>query len=197
MNPKLEKLLKLPLYQRVAILAVLVVLLVGAFTWVALLPEYEKIGEMDQELSRLEADLIQKQRIANNLPKFKEEFLKLEEQLKAALTQLPNKKEIPSLLTNIATIARDNGLDVISFSPRGEVSKGFYAEVPGSVDLVGTYHQIAEFSQAVSKLSRIVNLSDLELSSPKVEGDVAVLKIKCKVTTFRFVDNVDNVDKKG
>ncbi len=194
MNPKLEKLLKLPLYQRVAILAVLVVLLVGAFTWVALLPEYEKIGEMDQELSRLEADLIQKQRIANNLPKFKAEFLKLEEQLKAALTQLPNKKEIPSLLTNLATIARDNGLDVVSFSPRGEVSKGFYAEVPGSVDLVGTYHQIAEFAQAVSKLSRIVNLSDLELSSPKVEGDVAVLKIKCKVTTFRFVDNAD---KKG
>ena len=194
MNPKLEKLLKLPLYQRVAILALLVVLLVGAFTWVALLPEYEKIGEMDQELSRLEADLIQKQRIANNLPKFKAEFLKLEEQLKAALTQLPNKKEIPSLLTNLATIARDNGLDVVSFSPRGEVSKGFYAEVPGSVDLVGTYHQIAEFAQAVSKLSRIVNLSDLELSSPKVEGDVAVLKIKCKVTTFRFVDNVD---KKG
>ena len=178
MNPKLEKLLKLPLYQRVAILAVLVVLLVGAFTWVALLPEYEKIGEMDQELSRLEADLIQKQRIANNLPKFKAEFLKLEEQLKAALTQLPNKKEIPSLLTNLATIARDNGLDVISFSPRGEVSKGFYAEVPGSVDLVGTYHQIAEFAQAVSKLSRIVNISDLELSSPKVEGDLAVLKIK-------------------
>ena len=194
MNPKLEKLLKLPLYQRVAILAVLVVLLVGAFTWVALLPEYEKIGEMDRDLSRLEADLIQKQRIANNLPKFKAEFLKLEEQLKAALTQLPNKKEIPSLLTNLATIARDNGLDVVSFSPRGEVSKGFYAEVPGSVDLVGTYHQIAEFALAVSKLSRIVNLSNLELSSPKVEGDVAVLKIKCKVTTFRFVDNVD---KKG
>ncbi|MBW2512212.1 MAG: type 4a pilus biogenesis protein PilO [Deltaproteobacteria bacterium] len=194
MNPKLEKLLKLPLYQRVAILALLVVLLAGAFTWVALLPEYEKIGEMDQELSRLEADLVQKQRIANNLPKFKAEFLKLEEQLKAALTQLPNKKEIPSLLTNLATIARDNGLDVVSFSPRGEVSKGFYAEVPGSVDLVCTYHQIAEFAQAVSKLSRIVNLSDLELSSPKVEGDVAVLKIKCKVTTFRFVDNVD---KKG
>lgn len=194
MNPKLEKLLKFPLYQRVAILAMLVVLLVGAFTWVALLPEYEKIGEMDQELSRLEADLIQKQRIANNLPKFKAEFLKLEEQLKAALTQLPNKKEIPSLLTNLATIARDNGLDVVSFSPRGEVSKGFYAEVPGSLDLVGTYHQIAEFAQAVSKLSRIVNISDLDLSSPKVEGDLAVLKIKCKVTTFRFVDNVD---KKG
>jgi type IV pilus assembly protein PilO len=189
MNPKLEKLLKLPLYKRVAILVVLVAVLVGACIWFLIFPEYEKMGQMDQELSRLEADLIQKQRIANNLPKFKAEFLKLEEQLKAALTQLPNKKEIPSLLTNLATIARDNGLDVVSFSPKGEVSKGFYAEVPGSVDLRGTYHQIAEFSQAVSKLSRIVNLSDLELSGPKIEDNVAILRIKCKVTTFRFVDN--------
>ena len=189
MDPKLEKLLKLPLYQRLAILAVLVVLLAGSCAWLLILPEYEKMGQMDQELSRLQADLIQKQRIANNLPKFKAEFSKLEEQLTAALTQLPNKKEIPSLLTNLATIARDNGLDVVSFSPKAEVSKGFYAEVPGSVDLVGTYHQVAEFAQAVSNLSRIVNLSDLELSGPKVEGDVAVLKIKCKVTTFRFVDN--------
>ena len=189
MNPKLEKLLKLPLYKRVAILVVLVAVLVGACIWFLIFPEYERMGQMDQELSRLEADLIQKQRIANNLPKFKAEFLKLEEQLKAALTQLPNKKEIPSLLTNLATIARDNGLDVVSFSPKGEVSKGFYAEVPGSVDLRGTYHQIAEFSQAVSKLSRIVNLSDLELSGPKIEDNVAILRIKCKVTTFRFVDN--------
>ena len=189
MNPKLEKLLKLPLYKRVAILVVLVAVLVGACIWFLIFPEYERMGQMDQEISRLEADLIQKQRIANNLPKFKAEFLKLEEQLKAALTQLPNKKEIPSLLTNLATIARDNGLDVVSFSPKGEVSKGFYAEVPGSVDLRGTYHQIAEFSQAVSKLSRIVNLSDLELSGPKIEDNVAILRIKCKVTTFRFVDN--------
>jgi len=189
MNPKLEKLLKLPLYKRVAILVVLVALLVGACIWFLIFPEYEKIGQMDQELSRLEADLIQKQRIANNLPKFKAEFIKLEEQLKTALTQLPNKKEIPSLLTNLATIARDNGLDVISFSPKGEVSKGFYAEVPGSLDLRGTYHQIAEFAQEVSKLSRIVNLSDLELSGPKIEDNLAILRIKCKVTTFRFVDN--------
>jgi type IV pilus assembly protein PilO len=189
MNPKLEKLLKLPLYKRVAILAVLVILMVGASVWFLILPEYEKIGEMEQKLSQLEADLIQKQRIANNLPKFKAEFAKLEEQLKAALTQLPNKKEIPSLLTNLATIARDNGLDVLSFSPKGEVAKGFYAEVPGSVDLLGTYHQIAEFAQAVSKLSRIVNVSDLELSGPRIENNVAILKIRCKVTTFRFLDN--------
>jgi len=188
MNPKVEKLLKLPLYQRSAILGVLAVLLVGAFVWFLWLPEYEKIGQMEEEVSRLQAELVQKQQIADNLPKFKAEFAKLEEQLKEALTQLPNKKEIPSLLTNLATLAKDNGLDVLSFSPQGEVSKGFYAEVPAALDLVGTYHQIAEFAQAVGKLSRIVNLSNLDLSGPKVTDNFAVLRIKCKVTTFRFVE---------
>jgi type IV pilus assembly protein PilO len=188
MNPKVEKLLKLPLYQKAAIMGALVVLLLAAFIWFLWLPEYEKIGQMEEEVSRLQAELVQKQQIANNLPKFKEEFAKLEEQLNQALTQLPNKKEIPSLLTNLATLAKDNGLEVASFSPRGEISKGFYAEVPASLDLVGTYHQIAEFAQAVGQLSRIVNLSDLDLSSPKVENGLAILKIKCKVTTFRFVE---------
>jgi type IV pilus assembly protein PilO len=187
MNPKLEKLLKLPLYQRAAMLAVIVVLVIAAFVWFLWLPEFERAGELEQEVGRLEAELVQKQKIANNLEKFKREFAKLEQTLEEALTQLPNQKEIPGLLTSLATLARDSGLDVVSFTPRGEVPKGFYAEVPASLDLVGTYHQVAKFSEAVSQLSRIVNLGSLDLSAPSVQGDRAVLRIKLNVTTFRFV----------
>ena len=188
MNPKVEKLLKLPLYQRLLALGVLVVLIIGAFVWFLWLPEYEKLEGMDQEIVRLEAEFIQKKQIADNLPKFKEEFAKMELLLKEALTQLPNKKEIPTLLTNLSTLAKDSGLEVVTFSPKGEVNKGFYAEVPAALDLVGSYHQIAEFAQAVGNLSRIVNLSNLDLSSPKITDNTAVLRIKCKVTTFRFVE---------
>ena len=188
MNPKVEKLLKLPLYQRASILGVLVVMLIGSFVWFLWLPEYEKIGQMEQEVSRLDVEYAQKKKIADNLPKFKEEFAKLEQLLQEALTQLPNKKEIPTLLTNLSTLAKDSGLEVASFTPRGEVNKGFYAEVPASLDLVGTYHQIAKFAEAVGKLSRIVNLGNLNLSSPRVAGGMATLRIKCNVTTFRFVE---------
>ena len=188
MNPKVEKLLKLPLYQRFAILGVLVVLIMGAFVWFLFLPEYEKLGGMDKDIVRLEAELIQKKQIADNLPKFKAEFAKMEKLLEEALTQLPNKKEIPTLLTNLATLAKDNGLEVVSFQPKGEVNKGFYAEVPAALTLIGSYHQVAGFAQAVGKLSRIVNISNLDLSGPKVQGGTAILKIKCKVTTFRFVE---------
>jgi type IV pilus assembly protein PilO len=188
MNPKVEKLLKLPLYQRLIALAALAFLVMGVFVWFVWLPEYDKLEGMEQEIFRLEADYIQKKQIADNLPKFKEEFAKLEQLLQEALTQLPNKKEIPTLLTNLSTLAKDSGLEVATFTPRGEVNKGFYAEVPASLDLVGTYHQIAKFAEAVGKLSRIVNLSNLNLTAPSVASNIATLRIKCKVTTFRFVE---------
>jgi len=188
MNPKVEKLLKLPLYKRLIALAVVCLLVLGVFVWFVWLPEYDRLEGMDQDIARLEADYLQKKQIADNLPKFKEEFAKLEQLLQEALTQLPNKKEIPTLLTNLSTLAKDSGLEVASFTPRGEVNKGFYAEVPASLDLVGTYHQIAKFAEAVGKLSRIVNLGNLNLSSPSVAGSMATLRIKCNVTTFRFVE---------
>ncbi|MDT8441836.1 MAG: type 4a pilus biogenesis protein PilO, partial [Desulfuromonadales bacterium] len=71
---------------------------------------------------------------------------------------------------------------------QGEVPKGFFAEVPSQLALEGSYHDIALFAQAVGELSRIVNISNLDLSGPKIVGDRAILKISCKVTTFRFID---------
>lgn len=190
MNPKIEKILKLPLYQRLLGLGVCALLIVAASVWFLLLPQSDELVRLEDELQRVETELVQKRQIANNLPKFKAEFAKMEKQLEKALTQLPNKKEIPTLLTNLASLAKDSGLDVKKFQPKGEVPKGFFAEVPSQLELQGSYHQIAEFAQAVGELSRIVNLSNLSLSGPKVSdvGDQAVLKISCNVTTFRFLE---------
>ena len=188
MNPKVEKILKLPLHQRLIGLGVVVALLVAGFVWFLWLPKYEELENLENKLHQVERELIQKQQIANDLPKFKAEFAKMEKQLEQALSELPNQKEIPTLLTNLATLAKDNGLDVKKFQPRGEVPKGFFAEVPSQLSLEGSYHDIAAFAQAVGELSRIVNISNLDLSGPKVVGDHAVLKISCKVTTFRFIE---------
>ncbi|MDT8441835.1 MAG: type 4a pilus biogenesis protein PilO, partial [Desulfuromonadales bacterium] len=135
MNPKVEKVLKLPLWQRLLGLGVVVALVLAGFVWFLWLPEYEQIDRLEQELQKVETELAQKQKIARNLPKFKEEFAKLEKQLEAALTELPNQKEIPTLLTNLAALAKDNGLDVKKFQPQGEVPKGFFAEVPSQLAL--------------------------------------------------------------
>src|SRR6056297_1670686 len=168
MNPRIEKILKLPLYQRLLGLALVIALIVGGFVWFMVMPQLAELERLEGDNRRLETELIQKRQIANNLPKFKAEFAKMEKQLEKALTKLPNQKEIPALLTNLASLAKASGLDVQTFKPGGEVSKGFFAEVPADLRLQGTYHEIAHFAEAVGELSRIVNLSNLRMSSPKV-----------------------------
>ena len=188
MNPRIEKLLKLPLYKRLAILAVVLLAIVGAATWFLGVPAYEEMTRLKQEAQKLDGEIAQKRLVAGNLPKFKEEFAKMEKQLEKALTKLPNQSEIPSLLTNLAGLTKDNGLEVQSFKPRPEVPKGFFAEVPADMVLRGNYHEVAMFASAVGGLPRIVNINNLSLGSPKTVGKEANLDVTCNVLTFRFVD---------
>jgi len=189
MNANIEKLLRLPVYQRILILVVLLLLIVGGATWFLFIPQNEELRSLQNENQRLDIKLQQDQRIANNLPKFKAEYQKMKIRLEEALTELPNKQEIPSLLTSIASVAKDSGLDVVRFQPGAEQAKGFYAEVPVSLKLVGSFHQTAAFSYAISQLPRIVNLTDISLVPGKRNNGQMVLRIDCKATTFRFVEN--------
>ncbi|MCP3177419.1 type 4a pilus biogenesis protein PilO [Desulfuromonas sp. KJ2020] len=184
MNPRVEKLLKLPLYQRILILVGLVAVVVALFVYLLYLPKQEELRSLQEKSETLESKLQEDRRIANNLPKFKAEFEKMSEQLQAALTQLPNQKEIPSLLSSIASLANDQGLEVLRFKPGKEVSRGFYADVPVELKLVGSFHQVASFFYEVGQLPRIVNIGNVKLSSGKGE----LLSVDCMATTFRFVE---------
>ncbi|MEZ4600217.1 MAG: type 4a pilus biogenesis protein PilO [Syntrophotaleaceae bacterium] len=189
MNPTIEKLLKLPLYQRVLMLAGIVGVIAAGFIYLIYLPQSQELSGLKDRRERLEAKLEEDQRIADNLPKFREEFEKMKKRLDLALAELPNEKEIPTLLTNIAGLAKDNGLDVLRFKPGSEVPQGFYAEVPVELKLVGSYHEVAMFFNDIGNMSRIVNINNLQMGGAKADGGRNLLSVECLATTFRFVDN--------
>lgn len=188
MNPQIEKLLKLPLYQRVLILVAVSFLLVGAYIYFLYNPARDELTSKQAQNKKLLSQLQESRRIANNLPKFKAEYEDMKKRLDLALNELPNKKEIPSLLSSIAGLARDNGLEVLQFKPENEAVKNFYAEVPVSLDLKGSYHQMALFCQAVARIARIVNVKDIKLSKPQQNAGTTTLSISCRTVTYRFIE---------
>ena len=111
----------------------------------------------------------------------------LDRDLKLAMTQLPDKKEIPDLLSAISTLARDSGLDILIFRQKPETYQEFYARVPVEMEVRGTYHQVAGFLDRVGRLDRIVNVSELVVNTPEIEGNDLVLRANSRVTTFRFL----------
>lgn len=196
MNSQVEKILKLPMKQKVLLLAVVVVLEAAALVWFLYLPKHKELTGLKTELTKLQTEIEEKTRIANNLPRLQKEYDQLNIELAQALTELPNSKEIPSLLTSITTVGKNAGLDFLVFKPRGETPKDFYAEVPVDITVSGSYFSIANFFAAVASLPRIVNISNVVFTDIKNVNNRMMTKVTCLATTFRFLDKKEIKDEK-
>jgi type IV pilus assembly protein PilO len=196
MNPQVEKILKLPTKQKILILVLVVIVEAAALVWFLYLPKHNELAGLKVELARLQSEIDEKTRIANNLPRLQKEFDQLNIELALALTELPNSKEIPSLLTSITTVGKSAGLDFLVFKPKGEVPKDFYAEVPVDITVSGSYFSVANFFAAVANLPRIVNISSVAFSDIKPVNNRMMTKVTCLATTFRFLDKKEIKDDK-
>ena len=197
MDARVEKILNLPAYQRILIVLVLMVAIGAGFFFLVYQGQLDEHESLSSRRDAAQAILVKNQRIADKLDLYKEEYAKLQVKLNEALGQLPLKKEIPSLLTRIGALAKENGLDVIRFKPGGEAPKGFYAEVPVDLNLSGSYHQAAMFFDAVSKMKRIVNIQGLKLGNAKSVDGRTILAVDCRAITFRFLDEPAAQAEKG
>lgn len=188
MNPRVEWVLRRPAYQRALMVLGVMALIVAGFVFLMYLPMQDEYQRLQRSNSQLVAKLQEDQSIAANLPRFKAEYEKMKQQLDQAVTELPNEKEIPTLLTTISSLAKDNGLEVLRFKPVAEVREGFYARVPVELKLEGSYHQVASFFYDVGDLPRIVNIRNVTMGGAKSSGGRTMLSIDCLATTFRFIE---------
>ena len=196
MDPNVEKILKLPTKQKILILVLVAVLEIAALVWFVFLPKQKELTGLKAELVKLQSDVSEKTRIANNLPKLKAEYDQLNRELDLALTELPNSKEIPTLLTSITTLGKNAGLDFLVFRPKPETPKDFYADVPVDIVISGSYYSVANFFAAVANLPRIVNISNVAFSDIKNVSNRMLTKVTCLATTFRFLDKKEIKDDK-
>lgn len=148
-----------------------------------------KWDELSERRDRLELQVINEKRVAKNLDKFREEVKDLDIKLRFALQELPDKREIPELLSSISSKARDAGLEVSLFKPKEENYRDFYAEVPVQIEVSGSYHQVAAFFDEVSRIPRIVNINQIGVKNPEISESGVKINSDCVATTFRYLDD--------
>jgi len=187
-NAILEKLEKLVLWQRVALVAGFLVLLFGAAVWFLFLPKYEEITSLDQKLQGLEKKLATAKINAAELGKFQAKMQEAEAQFNIAMRALPEKEEIPSLLTSVSKSGQEVGLEFLLFEPKAETRREFYAEIPVAMNIRGDYHNLAIFFDKVARLSRIVNINNITINRGKDVKDTKDLSTACTAVTYKFVE---------
>ena len=187
--PKIDAntLLKMPLWQKVVVLGVVWLLLGGVFYYFLYSDKLAERNTLNAKLEGLKNESAKKQKLAADLPRFKKEKEELNSQLQLALEQLPNEKEIANLLENISDAARGARLYILTFKPGKETPRGFYAEVPIDMKIEGEYNSLISFFEKAAGLPRIVNMSNLNITSGKeVKGEI-VLSATFAATTFKFI----------
>jgi len=187
MDPRVDKILKLPNKQKIGILVAILVIETIVLLYFLYLPKRKVLIDLKAQHQTLQAEVEEKTKIANNLPKIQKEYNDLNIELEKALTELPNSKEIPSLLTSITSTGKNAGLDFLVFRPRPEAAKDFYADVPVDITVYGSYYSVANFFAAVANLPRIVNIANVEFVEVKSVNNRMMAKVNCLATTFRFL----------
>ena len=196
MHPQVEKILNLPLKQKIAALAFLLIAMGVGFFFGLEKPKLAELTALQGKLDKIRTDVAEARKFALNLPKFKTEFEGLKKDLDNALTELPNSKEIPSLLTTITSAGKAAGLDFLAFKPKAEVPKEFYSEVPVDIIVSGPFVGVANFFVAVGKLPRIVNISNVAFSDIHNDKGRNLVRVNCQATTFRFLEKKEIKDSK-
>jgi type IV pilus assembly protein PilO len=143
---------------------------------------------LERRLTQVEAKLNESRAVASNLETFRREVQELEQKFQKAVQRLPNSSELPVLLTDITSLGKKSGLEFRSFRPNPEVHRGFYAEVPISIELDGSYHNLGVFFDRMSRLPRIVRMTEVGMDVGDEASDPPVLKVRGVAQTFRFVD---------
>ncbi len=176
--------------KKVLLVLVAVLLVLGLYWQFAYKGKAKTINRLRSDLSNKQAKLNENEAIARNLPRFKEEVQKLNQQLARVVQELPNQREIPNLLETISNLGGINGLDVIYIKPQNDVDQGFYAEVPIAIKVKGGYHEMGLFLDALSRLPRIINVSNITMGNAREDArsGVILLDISALATTYRYVE---------
>jgi len=181
----LQKLTKLGLPQKLAILGGIVAVVALLFFTLVITPKQDQIANLEGKLKEKQNKLASTQTVASKLESFKKEVNRLDGEFEKALKKLPEHADIANLLERIHNLGRGVNIEFKSFIPKAQKRKGFYAAVPVQMNIAGTYHQIAIFLDRISGLDRIVNVSNLKLSPKKGGGRI---NATCTLTTYRFLN---------
>ncbi|MEO8738923.1 MAG: type 4a pilus biogenesis protein PilO [Casimicrobiaceae bacterium] len=173
-----------PLLPKILILGVLFLLIVAAGGFFDWKDQLEALDKAQDEESKLRQSYAEKKAKAVNLELYVQQLREIEQSFGALLKQLPNKSEMDALLTDINQAGLGRGLQFELFRPAAqERMADFYAELPISLRITGTYHDMGAFASDVAQLPRIVTLNDVGILNDK-----GTLTMEATAKTYRYLD---------
>ena len=188
LNIKLD-LKKVPKGARIAIAVAPAVIIAILFVVLVYMPKTKEVKMLNADISKQENEIAKNKTKAAKLDILKIENDKLTKKLKELQEKLPEEEGVSTLIQQLSEMAVKADIDILTWKPEAKKAhpSGIVEEIPFSLTLAGTYHNLGSFFSSLTRLNRIVNVSDIQLGDPKVRKEEAALNITVKAITFSAV----------
>jgi len=156
----------------------------------------QELGQIEAKEQELRTTFMSKKAFAINLPAYKQQMEEMQLTFGSLLRQLPDSAEVPDLLVDITQAGLGRGLEFVLFKPENERPIEFYAELPISIKVKGTYHELGLFVSDVAALPRIVTFGNIKITGGKKDNK---LTMSAKAKTYRYLSakEITSVKSKG
>ena len=186
-----------PVAIKAVVVTVVAIAVLAAGYFLDIQSQQENLDRVTSEETRLKDDFETKQAKAANLDAYKAQMKEMEDSFGAMIRQLPSKTEVEDLLVDISQTGLASGIEFQLFKPLAEKHIEFYAELPISLKMTGTYHQFGEFVSGIAALPRIVTLENISITKASgSKGNSNILTMTATAKTYRYLDESEVSGKK-
>jgi type IV pilus assembly protein PilO len=166
--------------------------------WLHMKDQITELQAAEQKEGNLKVIFEKKAQQAANLEAYEQQLTEMRESFGAMLRQLPNKTEVADLLVDVSQTGLASGLEFELFKPQAEIPQEFYAVLPISIRVIGTYHEFGDFVSGVAALPRIVTLHNIRIRNRGKKGDGELLVMDMTAKTYRYLEESERPqEKKG
>lgn len=171
-----------PMLAKIAINVIMSVLIVTFFYFFFVSDSLEELANLEKKEAGIKIQFESKAALAGNLESYNGQMSEMTSLFDNMLKQLPSKSETAGLLDDLSYIGQHNGLQLRRLRWLSEVARDFSYEVPVSLEVIGTFHQLGKFTGDIADLPRIVTLEDFTIT--KLKGEL--LKVNMIARTYRY-----------
>ena len=179
---------RLPWHLQLVLFAALSLSAMGAYYVYLEIPTQARIAERERELTGIRSRIDRGLTTTHQHSTFQQEIVGLRARLDSLRPSLPEEKDAADLLRRVHSLAVQSNLTIRGFRPQPTTPRPLHAEWPIGLELEGTYHNLGEFLDRVSRLPRIINVISLVIRAKQQPHATATVDVTCTATTFVLLD---------
>ncbi|MEN8223563.1 MAG: type 4a pilus biogenesis protein PilO [Acidobacteriota bacterium] len=176
----------LPWYGQLGVYLIIGAILFGFFYYLHYGPTSETIDGIESDLEDVENKIRIAERQEGKLKQLKEEIANYEATLEELKLILPEESEVSQIIKKIQSIISSARLKIGKFAEQKKSAKKVYIEVPYTITLEGTYHNLGVFFDQLSRLQKIFTVNNLNINPIKKKISDYSIRANFNASTYIY-----------